>query len=133
MSLPPLFLTVEQVLVIHERVIVEFGGDPALLDGGLLESAVMMPAAWFQREFLHPDIATMAAAYLFHLCMNHPFADGNKRTALAAAEVFLRLNDHELPATNDELERLTWAVAQGRLDKDGVVAFYRSRVAPSDG
>ena len=74
-------MTVEHVLDVHRRMILEFGGDPSLRDSGLLESDVMMPAAQFGGRFLHDGIAAMAAAYLFHLCRNHPFVDGNGRAA----------------------------------------------------
>jgi len=69
--------------------------------------------------------AAMAAAYLFHLCRNHPFVDGNKRTALAAAEVFLILNGKELAATNRELEEHTFALAAGQISKTQATAFFR--------
>jgi death-on-curing protein len=128
MTEEPIFLTVEQVLTIHERVIAEFGGDAALLDRGLLESAVAMPAARYSGAFLHPDLPTMASAYLFHLCRNHPFADGNKCTALTSAEVLLLLNDHRLKATNRDLERLVLGIAGGRLSKDDTAAFLQKQV-----
>ena len=83
----PTFLTTDNVMAIHRRMIREFGGDPKVRDYGLLESAAMMPAAQFRGRFLHGGIPAMAAAYLFHLCTNHPFVDGNKRTVLASAEV----------------------------------------------
>jgi death-on-curing protein len=125
MTEEPVFLTVEHVLATHERVVSEFGGDLTVRDYGLLESAVMMPAARYGGELLHPDLPAMAAAYLFHLCRNHPFADGNKRTALAAAEVFLLLNNHQLTATSREVERLVLRIARGDLPKDEVTAFFR--------
>jgi death-on-curing protein len=128
MTEEPIFLTVEQVLAIHDRVIAEFGGDAALLDRGLLESAVAMPAARYAGAFLHPDLPTMASAYLFHLCRNHPFADGNKRTGLTSAEVFLLLNDHQLKATNRDIERLVLGIAEGRLSKDDATAFLRKHI-----
>lgn len=121
----PAFLTVDHVLILHRRMIAEFGGDSLLRDGGLLESAVMLPASQFGGKFLHEGIPDMAAAYLFHICRNHPFSDGNKRTALAAAEVFLLLNAHVLQATDDQLEELTLGVAEGSIAKKETVAFFR--------
>ncbi|MFB3880054.1 MAG: type II toxin-antitoxin system death-on-curing family toxin [Armatimonadota bacterium] len=129
MTAEPRFLAVEHVLAIHRRVIAEFGGDSTALDEGLLESAVAMPGAQFDGEYLHPDLPSMAAAYLYHLCKGHPFVDGNKRTALVAAEVFLLLNGRRLKATNRELERLTFAIAQGTLSKDDATAFVRQHTA----
>jgi death-on-curing protein len=78
----PTFLTVEDVPQIHAYQIKHFGGDPAVLDRGLLESAVAQPEQAFGGEYLHADLAAMAAAYLYHLVKNHAFADGNKRPGL---------------------------------------------------
>jgi death-on-curing protein len=129
MTVDPTFLAVDQVLAIHRRMVEDFGGDPAVRDHGLLESAVMMPAAQFGGKWLHDEIPAMAAAYLFHLCRNHPFVDGNKRTALAAAEVFMLLNGMRLEATDAQLEQLTMGVASGQLAKEDAVAFFREHAA----
>src|SRR5262245_23925314 len=99
-------------------MIERYGGDPGIRDIGLIESAVMMPQQTFGGKLLHPTIAAMAAAYLFHLCANHGFVDGNKRTALAAALVFLDANGRRLKLTRLELERMTLDVAACKLDKD---------------
>lgn len=125
MSSGPFFLSIQQVLAIHRRVVEEFGGDPGIRDAGLLESAVAMPAAQVAGEFLHEDLFAMAAAYLFHLCKNHPFLDGNKRTALSSALVFLVLNETELDASDEQLEELTVGIAEGRLSKDDARGFFR--------
>ena len=122
------FLSVDQVLEIHRRGIEEHGGSPDLRDRGLLESAAAMPQAQFGGQFMHAGLPTMAAAYLFHLCKNHPFVDGNKRVAIAAAETFVLLNDHELAATDDELAQLTLGVADGSISKDEAIAFFRKHV-----
>jgi death on curing protein len=127
------FLTVEQVLAIHRRVCEEFGGDASLRDRGLLESAVSMPAATFGGEFLHAGLPAMAGAYLFQLCRNHPFVDGNKRTALVAAEVFLQLNRPRLLASDAELEQLTIGVAAGSLSKAGTIEFFVEHTSGSAG
>ena len=121
----PAFLTVEQVKAVHRRMTAEFGGATTLRDPGLLESAVMLPAARAHGKLLHHGIPAMAAAYLFHICRNHPFADGNKRTALASAEIFLLLNGHELDANGDALEALTVGVAEGSISKQETVAFFQ--------
>ena len=122
------FLSVEVVLRIHERVIQEFGGDSGLRDRGLLESAVAMPQSTFGGEFLHVALAGKAAAYHFHLCSNHPFVDGNKRVAVAVAEVFILANGCELGASDDELEEITLGVARGQASKDDVISFYKKHV-----
>ena len=123
----PSFLSVAHVIAVHRRMIAEFGGDAEIRDRGLLDSAVAMPAAQFGGEFLHEDLAAMAAAYLFHLVKNHPFVDGNKRTALAAAEVFLLVNHLRLDATNSELEKLTMGAAKDGLSKNDVIRFFQER------
>jgi death-on-curing protein len=126
--LPATFLSVEAVLHIHSRVVDEFGGNPGLRDRGLLESAVSMPQATFAGQFLHASLAEQAAAYHYHLCANHPFVDGNKRVAVAAAEVFLLLNGSELVAGDDALEKITLGVARGKQSKEAVTAFFREHI-----
>ncbi len=128
MSGPVRFLTVEQVLSIHREMIERYGGDPTLRDVGLIDSAVMMPQQSFGGEYLHASIAAMAAAYLFHLCSNHGFTDGNKRTAAGAALVFLAVNGHELSLTIDELERITLDVAGGSLEKRQLTRLFEASI-----
>ncbi len=128
----PVFLDVDHILVIHHRVVEEFGGDPGLRDRGLLESAVAMPRATFGGEFLHPRLSDMAAACHFHLCRNHPFLDGNKRVAVAAAEVFLLINGHELTAPDEALLKLTMGVADGTVSKDEVLRFFAEHALSLD-
>ncbi len=123
-----LFLSVEGVLKIHLQVIHQFGGDPGLRDRGLLASAVAMPQASFDGKDLHGSLVEKAAAYHFHLCTHHPFLDGNKRVAVVAAELFLWINGHQLPATDAEIEKLTMGVASGQLPKDHVSEFFATHV-----
>jgi len=94
---PVRFLTVDEVLAIHERLIEVFGGPPGVRDPGLLESALYRP-----RTGYYQDLAAMAAALFESLVMNHPFLDGNKRVAFFAADVFLRLNGWKLEVDPDE-------------------------------
>ena len=119
------FLEIIDVLEIHKSRIQLYGGSPGLRDLGMLQSAVAQPQAGFAGQYLHVDLFEMAAAYLFHLAMNHPFVDGNKRTALAACLVFLDLNGIELDADPDELEDLTVSVAQGNIDKSALAQTLR--------
>ena len=121
---PVAYLSVEILVEIHQRVIEEFGGDPGLRDRGMLESAVALPQSTFGGKDLHAGLAEKAAAYHFHLCANHPFVDGNKRVAVAAAELFLLINGRELTASDDEVEDLTLGVAGGRLSKEHVIEFF---------
>jgi death-on-curing protein len=126
----PVFLTLDDVLQIHAYQVEHFGGDPAVLDRRLLESAIAQPQQAFGGEYLHADLAAMAAAYLYHLVKNHPFADGNKRTGTQAAMVFLELNGHGLDYPLDETEQLVLGVAEGRVGKDEVAAFLRPLMQP---
>src|SRR4030042_6190297 len=87
-----LFLTLAEVIEIHNDQIQRYGGKAGIGDLNLLSSAISMPYASFSGTFLHAGIYEMAAAYAFHISQNHPFVDGNKRTALAAALVFLEMN-----------------------------------------
>lgn len=128
MSQEPFFLSVEQVIAIHRRGIEQHGGTFELRDRGLLESAVATPTAQFGGEFLHAGLPAMAAAYLFHLCKNHPFVDGNKRVAVTAAEVFIELNGYRLEATDKQLESLTVGVADGSLSKREATTFFEKHV-----
>lgn len=128
---PPLHLTAEAVKAIHEEVLAAHGGSPGLRDAALLESAVAAPQATYRGEPLLKDIVEIAAAYLFYLCCNHPFVDGNKRTALAACLVFLeangRLPDPGLPGRElDAWEALVLDVAGSRLDREGATKRLRS-------
>ncbi|MFN5897887.1 MAG: type II toxin-antitoxin system death-on-curing family toxin, partial [Planctomyces sp.] len=97
-----LFLTVSDVLESHQCQIEIYGGSPGIRDRGLLESAIAQPQTTFGGQYLHADVFEMAAAYLYHLVMNHPFVDGNKRVGLEAALVFLEINDAGVDASDDE-------------------------------
>ena len=126
----PEFLSVEDVLDLHAGQLERFGGGTGIRDIGLLESAVAQPQAMFGGEFLHADLFEMAAAYLFHLVSNHPFVDGNKRTGLLAALVFLDLNGVTLDYGSEGLYSVTMAVASGQMPKTQVAQELR-RIALS--
>ncbi len=123
-----LHLTVEIVLEIHAEAIAQFGGSPGLRDRPLLESAIATPQASFGGQSPYADTIEIAAAYLFHLCGNHPFVDGNKRAALGACLVFLQLNGHTPAADGEDWENLTFAVAAGALSRDEITAKLRKLV-----
>lgn len=122
----PKLVSIERVIRLHGRVIQEFGGTAELRDRGLLESALALPGAQFGGEYLHKTIPEMAAAYLFHLCKNHPFVDGNKRIALTTSEMFLIMNGWKLNATNQELEEVTLKVASSAMEKAELTQFFAS-------
>ena len=110
-------LTVEIVREIHAEALAQCGGSDGVRDPALLESAVAAPQAGFGGQSLYSDLAEVAAAYLFYLCRNHPFIDGNKRAALGACLVFLRLNGIEPSPDGPEWEALTLAVASSEIDR----------------
>jgi len=108
---------VEIVREIHAEVIARFGGSDGVRDMALLESAVAAPQAGFGGKSPYADLADVAAAYLYYICKNHPFIDGNKRTALGACIVFLRLNGVATNADGPDWEDLAMAVAAGTIDR----------------
>lgn len=126
----PLFLSLEEVLEIHQQQIGYYGGAPGIRDLSLLESAIAQPQATFSDEFLHATVPSMAAAYLFHICRNHPFVDGNKRVAANAAITFLLMNDWEPAFSEDELVDAVLAVASSSMTKDGLVRFFETHCVP---
>ena len=111
-------LTVEIVREIHEEAVKNFGGLHGIRDEALLASAVFAPQSSFGGRSPYVDLIDIAAAYLFYLCRNHPFLDGNKRTAMAAAIVFLRLNGFDPAGDGDDWERLVLDVASGKIDRE---------------
>ena len=123
------FLSVEDVLQIHASTMEQEGGLGGVRDHGLLDAAVAMPRQRFGGLYLHEDPAAMAAAYLFHLAKNHPFHDGNKRTAVMAAFVFLESNGIELTTPPSQLEAVTLQAAAGELSKDALTTWMRRQIS----
>jgi len=109
------YLTAEQVLFIHSRIIDETGGAHGVRDIGLLQSAVARSRATFGDHELYPDIFSKAAALMESLARNHPFLDGNKRTAITATSVFLGMNNVRMEASQKELVRFSLDMAVGKL------------------
>ena len=122
------FLGVEDVLLLHTHTIDIDGGSQGVREHGLLDAAVAMPRQQFDGDYLHEDIATMAAAYLFHLAQNHPFVDGNKRAAVMAALSFLYVNGIEKLPAPQGLEVVTLQVAGGELSKDALTQWLRAQI-----
>lgn len=115
--MPPKFLTLSEVLDFHEDLIRSFGGSPGVRDLGLLESALAMPQSGSGDVLFHEFPFEMAAAYAYHIAQNQPFVDGNKRTAMTAALVFLEINGYPVMGGETELEAATREVASGKMDK----------------
>jgi death on curing protein len=120
-----LFLEMDDILEIHGLQLPRFGGAEGIRDRGLLESAIAQPQAGIDGQFLHSDLFLMAAAYAFHIAENQPFVDGNKRTGLLAALVFLDLNDHSIDQPSDRLYQAIMDIAAHRLDKRGLAELLR--------
>lgn len=122
------YLTPEQVLFIHARLIEETGGAHGVRDLGALLSALGRPRASFEGQDLYPSLEHKGAALMLSLIQNHPFVDGNKRTGVAALGLFLALNGHRLVADNADLVALALGVARSQYGLEDVVAWLRPRV-----
>jgi death on curing protein len=122
------YLTVEEVILIHDRLIKQSGGSNGLRDRGALESAVHQPNASFSGELLYPTISEQAAALAFSLVNNHPFIDGNKRIGHASMEVFLVINGHEIDADVDEQEATFLNLASGSVSRDELVSWIKEHL-----
>lgn len=113
----PFFLTLAEVVELHTRQIQLYGGTEGIRDPHLLQSALAQPEGSFGGQWLHEDLFEMAAAYAYHLAQNHPFLDGNKRTALDAALVFLEMNRISIFDPKQELIDAMLKIASGKFDK----------------
>jgi len=120
------YLTVEQVLFIHYRLVSETGGEHGVRDLGLLESAIARPQATFDRQELYPDIFEKAGALMESLINNHPFVDGNKRTGIACAVLFLKQNGISFSAKNAELEKFTLRVASSNVGHSVIAKWLKN-------
>ena len=123
-----LYLSLDQIVRIHERQVARFGGSAVVRDMGALAAASARPQATFGGDDLYPDVASKSAALLHSLIANHPFVDGNKRTAVMAAELFLLFNGFELLTSDDALEEVTMAAARGELAAEALAIWIRQRL-----
>ena len=119
------YLTAEQVLFLHSRLIAETGGGHGLRDLGMLLSALGRPQGTFDGKDLYSDLFSKTAALMDSLVRNHPFVDGNKRTAITAAALFLRINGFQLVVENNEMVRFTLACAQSQLSLDEITDWFK--------
>jgi len=118
------FLTLDELFAIHQKLIVEFGGSPGLRDKGALESALMRPQTGY-----YQDIIEEAAAIMESLAMNHPFVDGNKRTAFFATDIFLRFNGFYIDCDNEEAHGYFIKLFESNaFGFDNLVEWLRSKV-----
>ena len=122
------YLSLPEVLELHERVIDISGGTKGIRDIRLLESAVNQPRASFDQSDLYPDMVSKAAALCYSLVMNHPFIDGNKRVGHAALETYLILNGFQIDANVDEQERTILDLAAGKVGREAFTSWLRSHI-----
>jgi death-on-curing protein len=119
------YVSLAEVLDLHRRVVGASGGSLAIRDLGALKAAVAQPHLTFEGADLYPTLAAKAAALCHALACDHPFVDGNKRTAHAAMEAMLLLNGYELFATVDEQESAMLAIASGERTREQVAEWVR--------
>ena len=122
------YLSLHELLTLHERIAEQSGGGIGVRDIGLLESALAQPRQTFGRTDLYPSLVENAAALGFSLIASHPFVDGNKRIGHAAMEVFLVLNGYEIDADIDEQERVVLTVAAGEMTRAQLTDWLRDHV-----
>ena len=123
------FLSKEVILAFHDDQIQEYGGKSGVRDHDLLESALAQPQASFGGDYVHRDVFEMAAAYGFHLCQNHPFFDGNKRTSLIAMYTFLYVNGYRINCDKKLLYAVVIDLASGKINKQELAEFLRTNTA----
>ncbi|OQW44615.1 MAG: death-on-curing protein [Proteobacteria bacterium SG_bin6] len=124
-----IWVSAEVALTAHAEQLAEHGGAPGVRDPAMLESALARPLNLV--AYGVPDAATLAAAYAFGVAHNHPFVDGNKRTAAVVSETFLLLNGYRLACSDAELVVAFLALAAGELTPDDLAAWFRAHLAPN--
>lgn len=122
------YLSLKTILMIQDRSLDDYGGDPGVRDRGLLESAVAQPRARFGGGDLYPSLAEKAAALAFSLVKNHPFFDGNKRTGYGALLTFLSRNGHTIEGTPDEHEAVIVRLAAGEIGREEFLDWLESAI-----
>jgi death-on-curing protein len=125
------FLTLVEVLEIHQDQIVRYGGRDGIRDLGLLESALAMPQAGFSGKRFHSTLFEMAAAYAFHVAQNQAFVDGNKRTALASALIFLEINDVTVDDAHGKLYDAMIGLGTKKISKVGLAELFETLSTPN--
>ena|SRR4030065_1878960 len=121
----PEFLTLAEVIAIHQDQIDNYGGKSGIRDLSLLSSAIAVPQSTFNKKFLHEDLFDMAAAYAYHICQNHPFIDGNKRVALVSALVFLDFKDIDIYDPHNILYNAMMDIASHKMSKKELSNIFR--------
>ena len=123
-----IILTTDEIIEIHEKLITATGGSPGLRDMGLLESAVLGCTQTFDGEDLYPTVIEKASRMAYSICKNHPFTDGNKRVAVTALLVILRINDVNLSFTQEELILIGLGIADGTIGYEDIIAWVNRHI-----
>lgn len=123
-----IYITVDQAIKVHDGLIKQHGGLQGIRDIGLLTSAMEMPKSAFDGHQMYPTLFDKAAAYLFYIAKNHPFFDGNKRTAAFVALLFLRMNDCRIIIDEMQYELLVIGTAEGLISKAQISLFFKKSV-----
>ncbi len=126
------YLTINETLEIHHRVIEQSGGAKGIRDSGALESALAQPKMTFSGEYLYPTIGEKASALGFSLIQNHPFIDGNKRIGHAAMEIFLLLNGYQINANTDEQFDVVMKTAASEMKREDFTEWLRKHIVRFD-
>jgi death-on-curing protein len=122
------FLTLDNILDIHDRLIQTFGGSFGLRDQNLLESALYQPQVKISGQYMHGNLYFMAAVYAYHIIKNHPFIDGNKRTGIFSAITFLEFNDLSIDLGHQQLYQLAIDIAESKLSKKEIAELLKKNV-----
>jgi death-on-curing protein len=125
----PAWIREDVALAIHRRQLAEHGGAEGVRDVGLLSSALARPRNILAHSEEQPDLATLASAYAFGIARNHPFVDGNKRTAFVMYRTFLIVNGRDITATRAEKYSTFLSLARGDLSEDELIDWTRERLA----
>jgi death-on-curing protein len=123
-----IILTTDEIITIHNKLVAVTGGSPGIRDIGLLESAVLGCVQTFGGEDIYPTVVEKAARMAYSLCKNHPFVDGNKRVAVTALLVILRMNGISMQFTQQELITLGLGVADGSIDYENIIIWVNSHI-----
>lgn len=126
-----IYLSLEQVLTIHELMIKKYGGLQGIRDKNLLFSTIETPKASYGGSDLYPTIFEKASTYLYHIIRNHPFNDGNKRTAYFVALLFLDANNVVSPCRQADLEQMVVLTAAGKVSKEQLTFFLKTGKQPT--
>lgn len=125
------YISLDEVIWLHERVIARSGGGAGIRDRGSLDACLNQPRMTFGGQDLYPSLPDKAAALAFSLVRNHPFVDGNKRIGFASLEVFLKRNGHELEIEVDDGEVTFLALAAGELSREQLVEWITQHLVPA--